>query len=175
MTSVLTNQLVLTELPISGRPKYLTLYNYLVHASGNVRRAHHTVPAQYDFQEVIKTNKTGNSGLHSIVDKIPKGLLYGLASALVDCSTHRLKQIMLYCGSIWLKIRTVRHLWAVSHIKLFKNMSVGSAADNDQCKMKQYTRILQSNGLFSERNNNKHENIKTIVLPLDTNKLRAGY
>ena len=54
-------------------------------------------------------------------------------------------------------------------------MSVGSAADNDQCKMKQYTRILQSNGLFSERNNNKHENIKTIVLPLDTNKLRAGY
>lgn len=110
MTSVVTNQLVLTELSISGRPKYLILYNCLVNASGKVRRAHHTVPVQYDFREVIKTNKTGNSGLHSVVDKNPKDLLCGLASALVDrSSTYRLKQSMLYCGSIWLKIRTVRH------------------------------------------------------------------
>jgi len=45
----------------------------------------------------------------------------------------------------------------------------------DQCKMKNRIRILQSNGLFSGRNNNDHENITTIIMPLDTNKLRAGF
>lgn len=45
----------------------------------------------------------------------------------------------------------------------------------DQCKIKQHIQILQSNGLFSERNNNDHENIATIIVPLDTNKLGAGF
>lgn len=34
MTSVVTNTLLLTELPISGTPRYLMHYNYLANASG---------------------------------------------------------------------------------------------------------------------------------------------
>jgi hypothetical protein len=73
MKSFVTNQLLLTELPISARPKYLIHYNYLANASGYAGRTHHTVSVQYDFQEVIKTNKTRNSGLQNAVDKNPRG------------------------------------------------------------------------------------------------------
>jgi hypothetical protein len=82
-------------------------------------------------------------------------------------------------GVLWVNMAENQNcttsLSKVSNNKLLKNMSIGSGADNGSVEDEKTFQILQSNGLFSERNNNDHENITIIIMPLDTNKLREGF